>query len=232
MSAKALLQPLLSSSHSRSQLFGLAKYMLDSPIVFPTADSQTSPSHSCQFGFQNIWQLELFSCEYVPSLDTRRRNRTRHLDHRKNLDSFNLPYNPLFPPVIPGPARRVSLVGRDVKTFSLQVFHSSSSLRQAMGRSGYDVTGTAPGTPAADAAGRARHRRPGGATPRATTPTNQAPPAGEDPERTPRARQNNAPFAPRMVVDGGAGQSGLQAQSFQGTNDRAWMAALWYWFGS
>ncbi|QYS96121.1 hypothetical protein H0G86_003382 [Trichoderma simmonsii] len=56
-----------------------------------------------------------------------------------------------------------------------------------MPRKGYDVTGCAPGTPAAEAAARARQRAaPGNRTPRAGTPINPTRHDGDDQE-TPRA---------------------------------------------
>ncbi|KAL7938865.1 hypothetical protein V8C35DRAFT_289421 [Trichoderma chlorosporum] len=56
-----------------------------------------------------------------------------------------------------------------------------------MPRKGYDITGCAPGTPAAEAAARARQRvAPGSRTPRAVTPVNPSRHDGDEQE-TPRA---------------------------------------------
>ncbi|RFU78276.1 hypothetical protein TARUN_3954 [Trichoderma arundinaceum] len=56
-----------------------------------------------------------------------------------------------------------------------------------MPRTGYDVTGTAPGSPASEAAARARQRNaPRNRTPRAGTPANPSHPDGDEQE-TPRA---------------------------------------------
>lgn len=56
-----------------------------------------------------------------------------------------------------------------------------------MPRSGYDLTGTAQGSPASEAAARARQRTASSRTPRAGTPTNPSRQDGDDQERTPRA---------------------------------------------
>lgn len=56
-----------------------------------------------------------------------------------------------------------------------------------MPRKGYDITGCAPGSPASEAAARARQRTaPGNRTPRAGTPANPSHPDGDEQE-TPRA---------------------------------------------
>ncbi|EHK23508.1 uncharacterized protein TRIVIDRAFT_220773 [Trichoderma virens Gv29-8] len=70
-----------------------------------------------------------------------------------------------------------------------------------MPRKGYDVTGCAPGTPAAEAAARARQRAaPGNSTPRAGTPANPSRHDGDEQE-TPRASRigvfaGNTPAVP------------------------------------
>ncbi|KAL7951415.1 hypothetical protein V8C42DRAFT_356724 [Trichoderma barbatum] len=70
-----------------------------------------------------------------------------------------------------------------------------------MPRKGYDITGCAPGTPAAEAAARARQRAaPGNRTPRAGTPINPCRHDGDEQE-TPRASRigvsgGNMPAAP------------------------------------
>lgn len=56
-----------------------------------------------------------------------------------------------------------------------------------MPRSGYDLTGTAQGSPASEAAARARQRTASSRTPRAGTPTNPSRQDGDDQEMTPRA---------------------------------------------
>ncbi|EHK43960.1 uncharacterized protein TrAtP1_008411 [Trichoderma atroviride] len=56
-----------------------------------------------------------------------------------------------------------------------------------MPRSGYDLTGTAQGSPASEAAARARQRTASSRTPRAGTPTNPPRQDGDDQEMTPRA---------------------------------------------
>ncbi|EGR49188.1 uncharacterized protein TRIREDRAFT_107032 [Trichoderma reesei QM6a] len=72
-----------------------------------------------------------------------------------------------------------------------------------MPRKGYDVTGTAPGSAAYDAAARAKQRSaPGNRTPRAGTPADPSQPSGDDQE-TPRASRvgmftGSAPVGPSM----------------------------------
>ncbi|KAL7820775.1 hypothetical protein V8C26DRAFT_440438 [Trichoderma gracile] len=72
-----------------------------------------------------------------------------------------------------------------------------------MPRKGYDVTQTAPGSAAYEAAARARQRSaPGNRTPRAGTPANPSQPSGDDQE-TPRASRvgifaGSAPVDPSM----------------------------------
>ncbi|KAL7797253.1 hypothetical protein V8C37DRAFT_304688 [Trichoderma ceciliae] len=62
-----------------------------------------------------------------------------------------------------------------------------------MPRAGYDLTGTAPGSPASEAASRARQRTaPGNRTPRAGTPANPFHPE-EDEQETPRASRMGIP---------------------------------------
>lgn len=56
-----------------------------------------------------------------------------------------------------------------------------------MPRSGYDLTGAAQGSPASEAAARARQRTASSRTPRAGTPTNPSRQDGDDQETTPRA---------------------------------------------
>ncbi|KAL7898151.1 hypothetical protein HDV63DRAFT_410466 [Trichoderma sp. SZMC 28014] len=56
-----------------------------------------------------------------------------------------------------------------------------------MPRSGYDLTATAQGSPASEAAARARQRTASSRTPRAGTPTNPSRQDGDDQEMTPRA---------------------------------------------
>ncbi|KAM0525453.1 hypothetical protein ACHAPE_000158 [Trichoderma viride] len=56
-----------------------------------------------------------------------------------------------------------------------------------MPRSGYDLTGAAQGSPASEAAARARQRTASSRTPRAGTPTNPSRQDGNDQELTPRA---------------------------------------------
>ncbi|TFB07249.1 hypothetical protein CCMA1212_000118 [Trichoderma ghanense] len=72
-----------------------------------------------------------------------------------------------------------------------------------MPRKGYDVTGSAPGSAASEAATRAKQRSaPGNRTPRAGTPANLSQPSGDDQE-TPRASRigvfaGSAPVDPSM----------------------------------
>ncbi|KAL7960663.1 hypothetical protein V8C34DRAFT_321178 [Trichoderma compactum] len=91
-----------------------------------------------------------------------------------------------------------------------------------MPRKGYDVTGCAPGTPAAEAAARARQRAaPGNRTPRAGTPINPSHHDGDEQE-TPRASRIGV-FAGDVAAGGPPAYSqanvtqaegGIQTQQF------------------
>ncbi|PNP56693.1 hypothetical protein THARTR1_03389 [Trichoderma harzianum] len=90
-----------------------------------------------------------------------------------------------------------------------------------MPRKGYDVTGCAPGTPAAEAAARAKQRAaPGNRTPRAGTPINPTGQDGDDQE-TPRASRigvfaGDAPGGPPVYSQANVMQDdgGFQTQRF------------------
>ncbi|PNP44551.1 hypothetical protein TGAMA5MH_03681 [Trichoderma gamsii] len=102
-----------------------------------------------------------------------------------------------------------------------------------MPRSGYDLTGTAQGSPASEAAARARQRTASSRTPRAGTPTNPSRQDGDDQELTPRASRAGrfasvAPmnfqtgFAPQRMAAPELYQNPLKMNSVRGAS-RSWM---------